>query len=189
MTQGLLNENLKFDVGDVVTSTDKTSDFFRRDCIVVHSDIHFVALISDGIKYVCFKEPKDPSIIVVRRGRGALTEEQRLVLLETMKHWEYVGFLKGLAKNNVRAKRNLNVESDEKIWVQINGFVSKPLAVSWKQLCSLIDCARETVPDMDNKVKEHILEWILISTINSIPLQSVKRVLEGEDEGETANMS
>ena len=90
------NFTLKYNVGDIVTDTDEESIMFRRDCLIVHSDPLFIAVISKGIPQISYFNTEAPQLRMLKTGPGKLTPEDTERLKAMISQWPDLEFVQSL---------------------------------------------------------------------------------------------
>lgn len=170
--------HLKYDIGDTLTNVDESSVMFRRDCIVVFTDPSFALLITKGIPNILFVTVTDQNIRMTKKGGGILLNEHTDMLRTVVKDWPNAEFLKQLPTYVNKQKKSEEMDSSDNVHMQITGFVSKPLAMAWRKFHALADLSKQFDDDMPKNIDTIIMEWMILSTINSIPyIQMMKNMI------------
>jgi hypothetical protein len=178
-------DDLNFNVGDTVVSSDKESTIFKRECVVVHADKAIVGVVTEGIAQVVFL-PYDMALLrVTKKGYGYLEKEDKARLAHAMQHWGFSGFINSLPSTIDQSRKHLGFSGDDKLYVRMDGFVPKELASAWKQFMALVEMMKQTNPELPNYVNTLMFEWVLAGALTSLKFTSVfKQFLESNEDNE-----
>jgi hypothetical protein len=180
-----MTNEMIFEVGDLITSHDKESKIFRRECIVVHVDRALVGVITDGISQVVFLPYDSPSLKVTKKGFGYLDKGDKEKLGEAMKHWGFFDFVTALPNVVKKTRNKLDFDDTSKIYLKMDGFVPKELGLAWKQFMALVEMIKQTNPEVPNYVNTLLFEWMLSGAMTTLKFSSVfKQFLEQDDDEE-----
>jgi hypothetical protein len=170
----------QFDVGDVVKPNKPASPTGGVDCVIGHTDPGFLILFA--AEHKSFFVMPDPGefhwLQLVEKGRGVLTDAHLEMLKPIMQKWAYAPLFMSLGDSLQMMRQVHGVNAAERGYVQVSGFVPKPLADKWRHLIAMADLFKRTdatVPE----TQAMLLEWMLISAFSMIgEFPEIKRNLE-----------
>jgi len=180
--------DLKYELGDVITSDAPASSLYKRECTVVFVDYTLIGIITDGIESIIFVEYNDVTLTVVRRGSGYLASQDKARIAQAIEKWAYKGFVTDIPNLVTKTRKRLNDEGNDKVYVKVDGFVSKEVAVLWKQFQALVDMAKMSNPEIPNYIQTSVFEWVLANALATIQFGvAFKEHEDGnkKDEGKT----
>jgi len=173
------NFTIRFDVGDIVTDTDEESYLYRRDCIVVYSDALLFTVMSKGVPQMVHFDVGHPTIKLVQKGPGALSEGATELLKSLIKSWPDLAFVQTLPDYVNKQKTEDDHKNSDLMHFTISGFVPKSFVLSWRKFNALIKLAHDSGEEMPKDVDSVIMSWMIVATIRNIPfirmLQEMKK--------------
>jgi len=180
-----MTDELIFEVGDFITSHDKESRIFKRDCIVVHVDRALVGVITEGIAQVIFFPYDSLSLKVTKKGFGYLDKENKEKLRLAMANWGFSDFINALPGIVNKNRSNLDFSDSDRIYIKMDGLVPRELGLAWKQFMALTEMMKQTNSEIPNYIGTLLFEWILSGALTTLKFSSVfKRFLDNDDNEE-----
>lgn len=186
-------ETPPFSIGDVVVDERKESLIFRRDCVVVFTDPHFIGLVTEGLQRIAFITLSEAKLKLLSRGVGKLTLEQELMVKNIVSQWPDAEFLKILPQQVAESVSTLSINQEErsnqkKVYLQIGGLLSLPVVMHWRKYMAMIEMTRRSGIEIPSDIDVRIIEWMILMTTPSITslgttIQAVKRQF-GDNSGE-----
>lgn len=177
--------DLNFEIGDTITSYDKRSKIFNRNCTVVHADMTIVGVITDGLPHVIFVPYNNLSLKLIKKGNGYLEKADKDKMRGVMAQWGFGEFIGELPKIMTQIRTNLGFQAEEKVYVKMDGFVPKDLGLAWKEFMAMMELLKQTNPEIPNFIATLFFEWVLTHGLTTLKFSTVfKQFLDNSGEGE-----
>ena len=106
--------------------------------------------------------------LTVKRGPGYLTTQDKARIAQAIEKWAYKDFVNEIPNLITKTRKRLNDEGNDKVYVKVDGFVSKEVAVLWKQFQALVDMAKISNPEIPNYIQTSLFEWVLANALATI---------------------
>jgi hypothetical protein len=177
----MTQQQIKFSVGDIVTCTDKTNILYRRDNVVVSSDISTFGVISEGLTEVYFCS-NDENFAITMKGQGRLTPEQEELLKDIMQKWPLPGILKDFPDIIQKEKEAMHIKGDKMVMMTVSASVPYQLAQYWRKFQATLDLSKGIYPELNTDTHRLMMEWMLIAMIKAVPTITLTKFLEGHQQ-------
>jgi hypothetical protein len=175
--------DLTYEVGDVITTDNKESRLYRRECTVVCADKSMVGVITEGIDEVVFVPTTETSIKVLKKGMGYIPKETKALVATIMQGWAHRPFVNGLPKLIDSTRKSMEMTPEGKTYIKMDGFVPRELAMAWKQIMSLMDLVKLTDESTVPFIQTLMFEWMLTGALFALRATSEFHIAdEGQNE-------